>query len=117
MWAASVTLRPMAGEAREPTQADIQLTASRYELFKWLVPAVWLIALWIPLRAALPIAKALAGKHTDLAVTFSLSVTISLVLGGTVYALLRRGREQRSEIIRLRRRCARLEVGEKAPDG
>jgi hypothetical protein len=107
----------MEGEIREPTQADIQLTATRYELFKWLVPAVWLAALWLPLRAALPIAKALAGKHTDLAVSFSLSITVSLVLGGTVYALMRRSREQRAEIIRLRRRCARLESGQDAPNG
>jgi hypothetical protein len=100
----------MAGEVREPTQTDIQLTTARYELFKWLVPAVWLVALWVPLRAALPIADALAGKHTDVAVTFSLSITVSLVLGGTVYSLLRRSKEQREEIIRLRRRCARLET-------
>jgi hypothetical protein len=104
----------MAQEPQEPTQADIQLTAARYELFKWLIPAVWLLALWIPLRAALPIAKALAGKHTSIALTFSLSITISLVLGGTVYALVRRNREQRTEIIRLRRRCTRLEAAQPA---
>ncbi|MFI4990898.1 MAG: hypothetical protein ACHQHO_08320 [Solirubrobacterales bacterium] len=105
----------MAEEVREPTQADVQLTATRYELFKWLIPVVWIVALWIPLRAALPIAKALAGKHTDIAVTFSLSITVSLVLGGTVYALLRRNREQRAEVIRLRRRCARLETSQASP--
>ena len=99
----------MLGEKQEPTQADIQLTTARYELFKWFVPAVWLGALWIPLQAALPIAKALAGENTNVALTFSLSITVSLVLGGTVYALLRRNREQRAEIIRLRRRAARLE--------
>jgi hypothetical protein len=105
----------MEGEIGGPTQADVQLTTARYELFKWFIPAIWLVALWIPLQAALPIARALAGKHTDVAITFSLSITVSVVLGGTVYALLRRSKEQRAEIIRLRRRCARLETGQETP--
>jgi hypothetical protein len=102
----------MAEEVREPTQADIQLTTARYELFKWVIPAVWIAAAWIPLQAARPITNAFAGKHTAVSVvlTFSFSLTISIALGGGFFAMWRRTRAQRDEIIRLRRRTARLET-------
>jgi len=91
----------------EPTQADLQL--KRYELAKSVVPVFWIAALWIPLRGALPIARTLAGKHTNVTLTVTISIAFSVALSAGVLALLRRSKEQRDELRRLRRRCATLE--------
>ncbi len=94
----------------EPTEVQLGRIAARYELFQRFVPAVWIMAAWIPLQAVYPIAKVLAGKHTDVAVTFSVSIAISLALGGGYIALVRRARAQGRELVRLRERCTRLEA-------
>jgi hypothetical protein len=78
-------------------------------LFKRFVPAVWVLAAWVPLQAVYPIARVLAGKHTDVAITFSVSIAISLALGGGYVALVRKLKAQGQELIRLRDRCAKLE--------
>lgn len=103
-------------QAREPTEADRHLAAARWESFKWLIPAVWIAAVWVPLQAALPIVRALAGKNTHLDVTlvFSLSIVVTLSAAGGFAALLRRSRAQREEIIRLRRRVSQLELAPEA---
>ncbi len=105
-------------QAREPTEADLHLTAARWESFKWLVPAVWIAAVWIPLQAALPIVRALAGKntHVDITLAFSLSIVVTLSVGGGFAAVLRRSRAQREEIVRLRRRISQLELASEASD-
>lgn len=111
----------MAGEVQAPgpTEADRQLTAARWENFKWLIPAVWIAAIWIPLQAALPIAKVLAGKntHVDVTLAFSFSIVVSLSLAGGFVAMTRRARAQRAEIIRLRRRVSQLELAKEPSDG
>lgn len=106
-------------EPFEPTEADRQLMAARWETFKWLIPAVWIAAIWIPLQAALPIVRALAGKHTSFSVTltFSLAITVSIALAGGFFAQWRQLRAQRAELIRLRRRVATLEAAAEASEG
>ena len=102
-----------------PSEADRQLTAARWETFKWLIPAVWIAAIWIPLQAALPIVRAVAGKHTSLSVTltFSLAITVSIALAGGFFAQWRQLRAQRAELIRLRRKIATLEAAAEASEG
>jgi hypothetical protein len=72
-------------------------------------PAVWIVALWVPLRAAEPLAEALAGEHTSLTFRFSVTIAISIALGAGMLALAMRTRAQRKELQRLRRRCELLE--------
>lgn len=55
----------VAKEKREPRQAEIELASKRYDLVKWAIPIFWIAAVWIPLQAILPIARAFAGKHTS----------------------------------------------------
>lgn len=87
----------------------MQRVMARYELLTRCVPALWIAALWIPLQAIYPIAKVLAGKHTDVTLTVSISIAITLALGGGYFALWRRTKAQRDEIIRLRGRTSELE--------
>jgi hypothetical protein len=95
-------------EALEPVSPR-QLAAARYRVLHRLVPVVWLVALWVPIHAVYPIAHVLAGKHTDVGVTISVSIVVSLALGSGYGALVRRHRLQSAEVIRLRERCSRLE--------
>jgi hypothetical protein len=73
-------------------------------------PAFWIAAAWIPLQAVYPIAKVFAGKHTEVALTVSVSIGISLALGGAMAAMTRRAKAQNREILRLLERCASLEA-------
>jgi len=88
-------------------RAEIQLR--RYELYKWLVPVVWIASLWIPLQAILPIARALAGRQTNVSVTLTLSIVVSLAFGAGMLAMFIRSRAQRRELRRLRSRITELE--------
>lgn len=102
--------RAVARSVRQPTDAEIQRSIQRYELAKWtLAPAIWLAACWIPLQAILPIAKVFAGKHTSVGITISISIAFSVVMGGSVVALLIRDSKRRQETERLRRRTEKLE--------
>ncbi len=56
-----------------------------------------------------PIARVLAGKHTDVAITFSVSIAISLALGGGYVSLVRKLKAQSRELVRLRVRCEEFE--------
>jgi hypothetical protein len=96
-------------ESDEPTSVEIERVARRYDLAKSLVPVAWIAALWIPIQAAVPIARALAGKHTDLTVTISISIAFTVALGAGVASLLRKNKEQRDELRRQRRRITTLE--------
>ncbi len=89
------------------TQAEVALR--RYELLKSLVNILWVVSLWIPLRAALPIAEAFAGKDTNVNFTLTLSIGISVAMGAGLLASLSRSRARKDEIRRLRRRCTDLE--------
>jgi hypothetical protein len=108
----SSALPPVATGSRQdnqPSEDDVRRAMARYDVLKRLVPVVWIVAAWVPLQAIYPIADVLAGKHTNVALTFSVSIAISLALGSGYVALIRRARAQASELLRLRERCARLE--------
>lgn len=66
-------------------------------------------ALWFPIRATQPIARSLAGHHTDLRVSIAVSfiATATISLGGV--ALLVKNRAQSKELRRLRERIQELE--------
>jgi hypothetical protein len=98
------------GNESEPTEVAVQRIMARYELFKRFVPAVWILAAWVPLQAVYPIAQVLAGKQTNVTVTVSISVVITLTLAGAYGALVRKARTQGQELVRLRERCNTLEV-------
>jgi hypothetical protein len=84
-------------------------TAQRYELAKFVLIPISIASCWIPLQAVIPIAHALAGKHTSFVFSFSVSIILTLSMGGGVLRLLSKQRAQRREIVRLRNRLARLE--------
>jgi hypothetical protein len=87
-----------------PSELERERVAQRYGLARMCVPVFWIVALYVPIRAAEPVAEVLAGKNTSLTVTFSVTIAISLVLGGTVIAQRMRIRAQGNELRRLRRR-------------
>jgi hypothetical protein len=95
---------------RQPTELEILRVQRRYDLLTRLAPAVWIASLWIPLQAVQPIADALAGKDTNVAVTVSVSIVVTLSVSAGLIALMRRTREQRKELERLRKRCGELEA-------
>jgi hypothetical protein len=99
----------MATDEQQPAQIEVERVVRRYDLAKSVVPAIWIASFWVPLQGALPIAKALAGEHTEVAITLSISIVFSVALGAGVLSLLRRLKEQRKEMLRLRRRCSNLE--------
>ncbi|HEY8082850.1 MAG TPA: hypothetical protein VIE64_04750 [Solirubrobacterales bacterium] len=83
----------------------------RYDLAKWtLPPLIWIASTWVPLKASLPIAKALAGEDTSLTVTFSITIVVSLVASGAVVAMTIRAAKARAEIKRLRGLIEELET-------
>jgi hypothetical protein len=96
-------------ELGEMANVEIARTVARYELFKRIALVVPIAGFWVPLQAVLPIARVLAGKHTKLEVTFSISIAISLAISAGALALWRKTRSQGSELQRLRARCERLE--------
>jgi|SRR5579859_2883702 len=87
-------------------------TASRavglYEVGIRLAWAPIIAAAYLPVHAAVPIARALAGKHTSLTMGITLTVSISIVLGGSTLLALK-VRSQRRVIRRQRERISQLE--------
>jgi hypothetical protein len=94
----------------EPRQLEVQTVAQRYDLARRIVPIFYILALALPIRAAVPIAEALGGQDTNVTVTVSLSVVISVALSGAYLALWRKNRQQAAELRRLRRRARDLEL-------
>ena len=70
--------------------------------------AVLIAAGYLPIHAAVPVAQALAGRHTSFDMGVSLTVGITVTLGGLA-GLVARNRQQRGEIKRLRGRVEQLE--------
>lgn len=97
------------GNSLDSTQVELQRLNQRYDLAKSAVPVLWIAALYVPLRAAIPIADVLAGKHTTLSITITITIAITIALGAGLIALLRRSSAQRRELRRLRLRCEKLE--------
>jgi hypothetical protein len=94
----------------EPTALEVRRVERRYDLARSIVPVAWIASLWIPLQGAIPIAEALAGQDTNVTLTVSISIVFSLAVSAGFLALLRRTKEQRDELRRLRRRCNDLET-------
>jgi uncharacterized protein HemX len=105
----------VAGEGGEPSNNEVKL--ARYELLKSFVPALYILALAIPLWVAQPIASDLAGKTTDVKLTLSITIVASLGLGAGYLAMFRKTRIQAEELRRQRRRITTLEaeLEEKGP--
>jgi ABC-type nitrate/sulfonate/bicarbonate transport system permease component len=82
-----------------------------YDLIKKLVPALYIISFYLPIKAAAPIAESLAGQETTVSIkiTIAVSIVFTLTLAATGYFLRRRIKEQQGQILRLRRRCDELE--------
>jgi hypothetical protein len=101
---------PRAGDADLSEDFYREQMARRYDLAKMVFPPVlWIAALWIPLRGALPIAEALSGKQTSLTVSFSISIAVSISAAGAMGTMWYRYRKQKEELIRLRERAEGLE--------
>lgn len=98
-------------DGQHATKHDVELarTVGRYQLFRSLAPAIWIATSALPIVAAVPVARALSGKDTNVTLTVSISIAFTLIVGGTVLALLRKTAAQRAEIERLRRRIEELE--------
>lgn len=88
----------------------IAAAVGRYQAITRAMPALWVIAAWVPIQAITPIARALAGRHTSVSVVFSLSITFSIVIGGSLLVQRKKIRAQAAELIRLRARCDQLEA-------
>jgi hypothetical protein len=93
----------------DAVEHTLRRSMARYDMLERFAPALWIVALWIPLRAIYPIARVLAGRHTVVAVSISVSVALTLALGGGYVALVRRAKAQNLELGRMRKRCATLE--------
>lgn len=91
------------------TPSEATLVVARYELFGKLAPIGYVIASAIPIYAAVPIAQALAGRETNFTVTISLTLALSIVLGGGNFVQWLKNRGQSRELIRLRSRVSKLE--------
>jgi hypothetical protein len=99
----------VAGNASDlPSPARIQ-AAIRYDLYKRLVPVLYIAASAIPIWAMVPIAQAFAGRQTNLTLTFTAAITVSVVLGGGNVLQWWRGRQQGKELRRLREQITKLE--------
>ena len=94
---------------REPSTGEVEIALKRYEVFKNAVLVAWIAALWFPLKAATPIAEALAGNTTNVTLTVTFTLALSVALGSGVFALWNKTKSQSQELKRLRRRCDDLE--------
>jgi len=80
-----------------------------YELLQWPGRALAVAALYLPIKAAQPIAESFAGKNTNVTLTISVTLALSVMLGAGFLAQARKIRDQRRELQRLRRRITTLE--------
>lgn len=89
--------------------ADMRSAALIYTLLRGLVLIGAIIASWVPLQPLVEIARALAGRQTNVTMTFAANLTISLVATGTALALWVKSRGQGRELKRQRERIEQLE--------
>jgi hypothetical protein len=87
----------------------------RYEFATSFVPVLGIAALWIPLQAVLPIAQVLAGRNTT--VNFTITIAVSVILGGTLISNWWRNKQRGRELVRLREENAELEAALRAAEG
>jgi hypothetical protein len=93
--------------------AELLRIVHRYELAKLAVLVVLgLPGIALEILACVPVAHALAGKHTTLTISISLVVSIALTASLAVTGLVFRAktRRQGDELRRLRERSSRLEA-------
>ncbi len=87
----------------------------RTQIVKWFGLIFVVLSLAVPLSFVKTAVVAIAGRTTDVSVSFSFILKVSVVISiGSIVALittLRKCREQKKELIRLRKRCDLLEEG------
>lgn len=92
-----------------PADPELARIATRYDLYKRLIPVLYIVVSAVPIWAMIPIAQALAGRQTNLTVTLTAGITVSAILGGGNAWQYVVGRGRRAEIQRLRQRVSKLE--------
>jgi cell division protein FtsB len=97
-----------ANQPLDPVQAT--RVWGQIEVAKRLVYVLYILAAWAPLQAMSVIAANLAGKQTNFTVSVTATLTISVVLGGTVVVQFLKNRAQGRELARLRTRIDQLEA-------
>jgi hypothetical protein len=75
----------------------------------WVGWALIVAAMWIPLHEMRPMVEDVAGKKTDVTLTFSFSVAINIMLGGAYLVQRRKLKRQRDELIRIRSRLEAID--------
>ena len=94
------------GKKRTKIDLEFERTRRRYDLAKFtLAPAVWLVASWVPLQ----IAESFSGEDTSLTISMGITISVSVVAGGTLLAMLLKSRRDKEEIKRLEVVKAELE--------
>lgn len=108
----------MAGQkkrARPPSKTEVDLEKAR---LKWgvLRALIWLIGVpaivasfWVPLQPVLTMVEALAGRDTNVGLSATITVGLTLGLVGAGFAAIYKLRAQRKELERQRERIIDLE--------
>ena len=100
---------PTPEVAGEDQRASLIAAQGRYEVLKRLSNAFLILCAALPIYAASSIAAALAGKHTTLSVTFTISIVLTLSVSAGLVKLLQKTRKQTAELQRQRGRIEQLE--------
>jgi hypothetical protein len=104
------------GSARSgvPARVETARIAARSEVIIAAIPWVgrtgMVAAAYFPLQALQPMVEDLAGQTTHVNASISLSVAISVFLGGTYFVQRRKLRQQREELERLRGRLEEIDA-------
>lgn len=91
------------------SQQDAVRIGARYELYRRLTWAVYILVAAVPIHEMVPIANAFAGRQTNVTVTVTASIALSATLAVGNALQWWRGRGQRRELQRLRDRVSTLE--------
>jgi hypothetical protein len=96
---------------RKTTANDVALAKAlgRYELGKRAVYVLYILAAGVVVWLCKYPADALAGKDTSVTLKFTVTIGITVALGGTVATLVAKNRKQSKELVRLRKRQTELE--------
>jgi hypothetical protein len=99
--------------AVEPVDKEVALETVRQKFSLWrrVVSLFAIPLLAVPILACVPLAHALAGKHTTVTITVGVTVSIAITaaFGITVRALWTRNSRQTEELRRQRERITELE--------
>ena len=97
-----------------PARVETARIAARSETIiaaiPWVGRAGMVAASYFPLQALQPMVEDLAGQTTHVNASISLSVAMSVFLGGTYFVQRRKLRQQREELERLRGRLEEIDA-------